>query len=97
MQIHPRFAEGTVAVTGVDLSDVQICRARQLVPSATFIRADATTVNFPTASFDAVVCLYALIHMPLDEQPPLVARIATWLRPNGWFLATTGHRSLDRN
>jgi ubiquinone/menaquinone biosynthesis C-methylase UbiE len=51
-------------------SNVQIRRARELVPSAAFIRADATTVDFPTASFDAVVCLYALIHMPLDEQPP---------------------------
>lgn len=81
------------AVTGVDLSDVQIRRARQLVPSATFLRADATTVDFPTASFDAVACLYALIHLPLDEQPPLLARIATWLRPGGWFLATTGHRA----
>jgi 2-polyprenyl-3-methyl-5-hydroxy-6-metoxy-1,4-benzoquinol methylase len=80
-------------VTGVDLSDVQIRRARQLVPGATFfIRADATTADFPTASFDAVVCLYALIHMPLDEQPPLVARIATWLKPSGWFLAT-GHQA----
>jgi SAM-dependent methyltransferase len=76
-----------------DLSNVQIRRARGLVPSATFIRADATTVDFPTASFDAVLCPYVLIHLLLDEQPALVARIATWLRSNGWFLATTGHRA----
>jgi hypothetical protein len=24
-------------------------------------------------SFDAAVCLYLLIHLPLDEQPPLLA------------------------
>src|SRR4051812_26801143 len=29
-------------VTGVDISDVQIERARHLVPDATFLRADAT-------------------------------------------------------
>jgi Methyltransferase domain len=69
-----------------DLSNVQIRRARELVPSATFIWADATTVDFPTASFNAVLCPYVLIHLLLDEQPPLVARIATWLRSNGWFL-----------
>ncbi|MFC0534056.1 class I SAM-dependent methyltransferase [Phytohabitans kaempferiae] len=78
------------AVTGVDLSDVQIERARRLVPGATFLRADATEVDFPAGSFDAVVCLYALIHMPLDRQPPLIARVAGWLRPGGWLVATTG-------
>ncbi|MYX60271.1 methyltransferase domain-containing protein [Streptomyces sp. SID8382] len=78
-------------VTGVDISEVQISRARQLVPEAEFRRVDATAVEFPAASFDAVVSLYALIHIPLAEQPPLLARIATWLRPGGWFLGTTGH------
>jgi SAM-dependent methyltransferase len=77
-------------VTGVDLSDVQVERARRLVPAATFVRADATEVDFPPASFDAVVCLYALIHIPLDRQPPLLTRVAGWLRPGGWLLATTG-------
>ncbi|MFD2077923.1 Methyltransferase domain-containing protein [Actinopolymorpha cephalotaxi] len=83
--------EAGYAVTGVDLSDVQIARARALVPGATFLRADATAVEFPAGSFDAVVCLYALIHVPLDEQPALLARIASWLRPGGRLLATAGH------
>ena len=77
-------------VTGVDLSDVQITRARHLVPHATFWRADATQIGFPDRVFDAVVCLYTLIHLPLDSQPRLISRIASWLRPGGWLLATTG-------
>jgi 2-polyprenyl-3-methyl-5-hydroxy-6-metoxy-1,4-benzoquinol methylase len=77
-------------VTGVDISDVQIDRARHLVPASTFIRADITQLNFPPGSFDAIVCLYALIHMPLAEQPRLLRNIAEWLRPGGWLLATTG-------
>jgi hypothetical protein len=59
---------------------VQIDRARRLVPAARFLRADVTEVRLPPASFEAVVCLYALIHLPLAEQPPLLDRIATWLR-----------------
>ncbi|MBM7494957.1 SAM-dependent methyltransferase [Micromonospora luteifusca] len=78
-------------VTGVDISDVQIERARRLVPTATFVRADATRLDLPPASFDAVVCLYAFIHMPLAGQPPLITSIARWLRPGGWLLATVGH------
>jgi SAM-dependent methyltransferase len=79
------------AVTGVDLSDVQIDRARRLVPGATFHRADASEVSFAPDSFDAVVSLYMFIHLPLTEQAPLIRRIGRWLRRGGILLATTGH------
>jgi SAM-dependent methyltransferase len=78
-------------VTGVDISGVQIERARRLVPAGVFCQVDATRLRMPPDSFDAVVCLYALIHMPLAEQPQLIHRIATWLRPGGCLLATVGH------
>jgi 2-polyprenyl-3-methyl-5-hydroxy-6-metoxy-1,4-benzoquinol methylase len=77
-------------VTGVDISEVQIDRARRLVPAGAFLRADAAHVDFPPGSFDAIVCLYALIHMPLAAQPPLLRRAAGWLRPAGWLLMVTG-------
>ncbi|MFI6165914.1 class I SAM-dependent methyltransferase [Nocardia sp. NPDC051052] len=80
-------------VVGVDISDIQIARARQLVPDAEFVRADATAIDFGPDSFDAIVCLYALIHIPLDQQFPLLAKIAGWLRPQGVFVATTGHHA----
>jgi cyclopropane fatty-acyl-phospholipid synthase-like methyltransferase len=80
-------------VTGVDISDVQISRARELVPQANFIRADVTTVEFSPESFDAVVSFYALIHIPVQEHPALLANVATWLRPGGLFVATTGHQA----
>ncbi|MEU3891822.1 class I SAM-dependent methyltransferase [Streptomyces sp. NPDC029041] len=87
-------------VTGVDISEVQIQQAQKLVPQADFIMADATSVDFPGGSFDAVVSLYALIHIPQDEQLPLLERIATWLRPGGWFLCSTGQHEwtgMDEN
>jgi len=80
-------------VTGVDISAVQIARARELVPRATFLCADLTALSFPAASFDAVVCLYSLIHLPLEAQPALLSRIGGWLRPSGWLLATVGQEA----
>jgi SAM-dependent methyltransferase len=80
-------------VVGVDLSDRQIARARRLAPRARFVRADATEVPFPAATFDCVVCLYMLIHVPRDQQLPLLRRIRHWLRPGGAFLATVGTRA----
>src|SRR3954463_13970783 len=59
------LADGGHHVTGADLSGGQTHRPRPLVPAAGFLRADAPEVRLPPASFDAVVCLYALIHMPL--------------------------------
>jgi hypothetical protein len=57
---NPIF-EGRDRVTGVDISPVQVRRARSLVPAATFRCADATTVRFPARSFDAVVLLLATV------------------------------------
>ncbi|HZX08412.1 class I SAM-dependent methyltransferase [Kribbella sp.] len=78
-------------VLGVDISEVQISRAREQVPDAEFVNADALTLELAAGSLDAVVSLYALIHIPLDDQPLLLERIARWLRPGGFFLCTTGH------
>jgi SAM-dependent methyltransferase len=77
-------------VTGVDLSGVQVERARGRVPGATFVQADATRLELPAASLDAVLSFYALIHIPVDEQRQLLQRIAEWLRPGGLFVATVG-------
>jgi SAM-dependent methyltransferase len=78
-------------VTGVDISEVQVSRARSLVPSATFIQADVTRAEFGDDSFDAIVSLYTLIHVPVADQAGLLRRAGRWLRPGGWLLVTTGY------
>ncbi len=83
------LAEGR-RVTGIDISAAQIELARGNVPAATFLHADMTTLDFPAASFDAVVAFYSLTHVPRGEQGPLLERIARWLRPGGVFVASMG-------
>lgn len=78
------------AVTGVDISAGQLALARLNVPAAFFVQADMARLGFGPASFDAVAAFYSLIHVPRGEQPALLARIAAWLRPGGWLLATMG-------
>ncbi|TDD54166.1 class I SAM-dependent methyltransferase [Kribbella antibiotica] len=84
------LADGGHEVTGVDISGVQVKRAQERVPHATFVQGDATKLEFPAESFDAVLTFYSLIHIPLDEQERLLQKIATWLRPGGVFVATVG-------
>jgi cyclopropane fatty-acyl-phospholipid synthase-like methyltransferase len=78
-------------VTGVDFSAVQIERAKELVEHASFICADMTELEFPPASFEAIVSFYAIIHVPLAQQPDLFRRISNWLAPGGHLLVTLGH------
>jgi len=85
------LADAGFAVTGVDISDVQIERARGLVPNATFVRADMTTWECEPGIFDAIVSLYALIHVPLQDQRELIPRLARWLTRGGYLLAIVGH------
>ena len=74
--------------TGIDLSREQLRRAREHLPGATLIHGDFTRTDLSPASFDAVVSLYVLNNLPQPELPPLMRRIAEWLRPGGWFLAS---------
>ena len=87
------LAQAGHRVTGIDVSGVQVARARQRVPGAQFRQGDLTSATFPARSLDAVVCLYALIHVPLTAQLPVLRRIAGWLRPGGVLLATMGATS----
>jgi len=75
-------------LTGVDISEAQLDLARRRVPSGTFICADVAKFDVAAESFDGVVALYVLFHLPRAELRPLVERVREWLRPDGVFLAT---------
>ena len=82
-------------LVGVDISERQLERVRRLVPNARFVRADAIEVAFEPESFDAVVSLFLLGHVPRAKQRPLLERIFRWLAPGGRLLATLGTGNAD--
>jgi ubiquinone/menaquinone biosynthesis C-methylase UbiE len=77
-------------LTGVDVSERQLERARATLPDVRFIQSDMTAVDFPAGSIDGVVAMYAISHVPRDAHSALFGRIARWLRPGGSFVATLG-------
>lgn len=77
-------------VTAVDVSVEQIRRARHNLPQVDFVQADFLDIDFDPESFDAVVAVYALNHVPRELLGALFARIHRWLRPDGLFLASLG-------
>jgi ubiquinone/menaquinone biosynthesis C-methylase UbiE len=77
-------------VTGVDISEQQIRRARANVPEAEFVAGDFTAIDVEPSSFHAVVSFYAFNHVPRELLPGLLSQIHGWLRPGGLLLAVFG-------
>lgn len=83
------------AVTGVDISERQVKRARNSIPQATFVCADFAELELPSGSFDAVASFYAFNHLPREFLAPLLGRIHRWLVPGGWLLTAFGASDLE--
>jgi len=47
-------------------------------------------VDFHHRVLAAVVSFYAIIHVPVEEQPAIFHKIGRWLRPGGYLMATVG-------
>jgi SAM-dependent methyltransferase len=83
-----RWLAGRFTTVGVDFSTRQLALARRHVPGAALVRADMGALEFAPGAFAAAVACYSIIHLPREEQPALIERIARWLKPGGAFLAT---------
>jgi SAM-dependent methyltransferase len=81
-------------VLGVDFAPAQIARARANVPGARFLYADMTALALPSASFDAICCFYALIHVPRRLHARTLRNFARMLRPSGLLLVCLGAEDL---
>ncbi len=75
-------------LTGIDISAEQIRRARERLPEGRFVHGDVMEAEFGEGTFDAVVSFYVLNSLPREELGPLFERVARWLRPGGYFLAS---------
>ncbi|EXJ84261.1 hypothetical protein A1O3_04928 [Capronia epimyces CBS 606.96] len=88
---HPNFS-----VTANDISSAQLALARaRLLPDPpgpghgqlTLLEGDMLALDFTPATFDAVVGMYSIIHLPRSEQVDMLSKIVAWLKPGGWLLA----------
>jgi cyclopropane fatty-acyl-phospholipid synthase-like methyltransferase len=83
-----RYLAERFHVTGVELSSRMVQLAQRNVPSATFICADMAWVTFPPNSFDGACAFYSLTHLPREDLPPLLHKVASWLKSGGLFVAS---------
>lgn len=82
------FAERGWDVTGVDFSSRMLELARRYVPQMRAVCADMTAVDFPKSTFDAIISIYSLFHVPRQHHAALFEKWAQWLKPQGKVLFT---------
>ncbi|MGL4237237.1 methyltransferase domain-containing protein [Tabrizicola sp.] len=85
-------AHGAGYVTGIDVEDSVLTRARELVAAKGLtdriglVKVAPGPLPFPPGTFDVVFSKDSIVHIP--DKAALMAEVARVLKPGGWFLAS---------
>ncbi len=79
-------------VTGIDISTKMLEMARENAPQSTFLRMNMRSLNFPKESFDGVLCLYSIIHVPRRHHLAVLKRFHRVLKSRGVLAIHMGWR-----
>jgi len=82
----------TGSVVGVDLASRLLVQARTKarrsgLANVEFVEADMTSLDYPDAHFDAVICVFGVFFVP--DMESLVAELCRMVRPGGTLAVTT--------
>ena len=88
MPVDKYLVKKGAVVTGVDISQKAIEKAKLNVPNAEFIHADIEKIKFKNKKFDAVLVLFVLFHLLKTKHMKFFSKIHKILKPNGHLLVT---------
>lgn len=84
--IHPMITAQGCQVTGVDMANEVLALAREANPSNTYIAYDGQRLPFPDQTFDVVLTICVMHHVPPVQWPAFLAETRRVLRPGGIVL-----------
>lgn len=73
-------------ITAINISEAQLAAARERAPGCAFIRMDATKLDFPDESFDAIMCVEAAFHF--NTRSSFFKEALRVLKPGGSIVLT---------
>lgn len=79
-----------IKVTGIDLSDKMLELARSNVSRAKFVKMDMNDLKFNENTFDGIVSVYALFHVPRENHFDIFKQFYKILKPSGILMINTG-------
>jgi len=85
------------SVCALDFTKKQLELARENVPRARLVRGELSDLPFVGSSFDAVVSLYAVIHVPREEHSQVFEEFHRVLRPGGRAILCLGAQDLEED
>jgi predicted TPR repeat methyltransferase len=90
MPVAKYLSERAFRVTGIDFSEQMIAIAQSSGIKADFIQSDF--FDFVSADlFDSVVAWDSFWHLPKERQAEIYPKVASLLKPGGYFLFTHGN------
>ena len=99
--VGDRVVDAGHALVGLDFSISQLGLAHADIPASRLVQGDLTALPVASATVDAVVSFYAIIHVPRDEHARVFEECHRVLRPGGrarcaWAGATTQKTTTPR-
>ena len=98
-QISRYLKDCDADVFGIDLSHEMVKQARRLNPDIQFESGDMLALEWADASFGAIVCFYAIIHLRREDVKKALLEMNRVLYPGGLLLLSFhgGEGSLHRD
>ncbi|MCF2142822.1 MAG: class I SAM-dependent methyltransferase [Candidatus Heimdallarchaeota archaeon] len=82
-------------VIGIDISQRMIDLAQANVPQATFVKKNILTLDFADDSFDGLICIDTLWHVPKNNHLFIFQNFARILKNNGLLLINTKAQAME--
>ncbi len=80
------FVENGFEVTGVDISEGMLKKARINIPEAQFFQYNMIDLDFPENCFDGLVSIYAMFHVPKQKHGTIIKNFHRMLKKEGYLM-----------
>ncbi len=90
MPVARFLAKRGFRVTGVDISKRMIELAKENVPEAEFYQRNILALDFPNESFEGIICVYTLWHIPRVHHSSIIENFHRMLKDDGILVLNTG-------
>ena len=77
-------------IIGIDLSEKMLSLARNNVPNATFYKMDINEITFNENTFDGIISVYTLFHIPREKHQKIFNKFYEILKPDGTLMINIG-------